>query len=215
MNTNRFHLTFLVFILFTTSSINLFADQVPAVPLNKDSVSIEKLKIKIDSLSGKIQEFQKKLAEPIKIECTKNYDDLKWQHWCIIFFMPLIMLIFAITFFIVFYRSKEFKVARLIGIGKQTHNGIEDKKEVEAQSTSRFIALLTGLTAIFVSTTLVMYYGYMMVAQCNNALDLDGLWKILAGLGIGIIPYGINVWNKNVKEEAATGTTTPTNPPKP
>ncbi|MFN8332207.1 MAG: hypothetical protein U0T81_13500 [Saprospiraceae bacterium] len=48
-----------------------------------------------------------------------------------------------------------------------------------------------------------MYYGYMLVAQCNNA-NLDGLWKILAGLGIGIIPYGINVQLKNTKEEAAT-----------
>ncbi|MBK8403845.1 MAG: hypothetical protein IPP06_16355 [Saprospiraceae bacterium] len=49
-----------------------------------------------------------------------------------------------------------------------------------------------------------MYNGYLLVAQCNGGIDADGLWKILAGLGIGIIPYGINVWNKNTKEEAAT-----------
>ncbi|MBK6353846.1 MAG: hypothetical protein IPO72_18900 [Saprospiraceae bacterium] len=204
MNANYFNLTLLVSILIASSSISLFADQASAAPLNKDSISIEKLKTKIDSLSYKILELQKQITVSTKIECTKKYDDFKWQHWSIIFFMPVIMTIFAITLFIVLYRSKEFKVVKLFEIYRPPSNGIEEKKEIETQSTSRFIALLTGLTAIFVATTLVMYNGYLLVAQCNGGIDADGLWKILAGLGIGIIPYGINVWNKNTKEEAAT-----------
>ena len=203
MNANYFNLTLLVSILIASSSISLFADQASAAPLNKDSISIEKLKTKIDSLSYKILELQKQITVSTKIECTKKYDDFKWQHWSIIFFMPVIMTIFAITLFIVLYRSKEFKVVKLFEIYRPPSNGIEEKKEIETQSTSRFIALLTGLTAIFVATTLVMYNGYLLVAQCNGGIDADGLWKILAGLGIGIIPYGINVWNKNTKEEAA------------
>lgn len=85
MNANYFNLTLLVSILIASSSISLFADQASAAPLNKDSISIEKLKTKIDSLSYKILELQKQITVSTKIECTKKYDDFKWQHWSIIF----------------------------------------------------------------------------------------------------------------------------------
>ncbi|MBK9962829.1 MAG: hypothetical protein IPP06_16350 [Saprospiraceae bacterium] len=140
MNANYFNLTLLVSILIASSSISLFADQASAAPLNKDSISIEKLKTKIDSLSYKVLELQKQITVSTKIECTKKYDDFKWQHWSIIFFMPVIMTIFAITLFIVLYRSKEFKVVKLFEIYRPPSNGIEEKKEIETQSTSRFIA---------------------------------------------------------------------------
>lgn len=214
MNSNHFILSALVILLISVTDISTYAAPTTPIDSNKSSIEIEKLKKVTDSLSSQIQVLQKKQAEQVKIECTKNYNDIKFLQWCIIFFMPFIMVAFAIVFFIVFYKSKEFKIASLIGISKKSEIGTDEAKEIEIQSTSRFIALLTGLTAIFISTTLIMFYGYIMVAQCNTSFDFDGLWKILAGLGIGIIPYGINVWNKNVKEEAAAGTTTAPEPPK-
>ncbi len=191
-------LTCLVFVglsgqIFSTPSLD---------SLKNTHIKIDSLTKSIDSLSKRVDVLEKIITEPEKKECTGEVKG--FGEWFVVLFMPVVMLLFSIVFFFVFKNSAEFKVSKLIGIGMSKQNG----EAVEGQSTSRFILLLTGLTAIFVSTTLVMYYGYMMVAQCNNVLDLDGLWKILAGLGIGIIPYGINVWNKNVKEEAATGTAT-------
>lgn len=192
---------FLTWLLFVGLSGHVFSS--PSLDSLKDAhIKIESLTKSIGSLAKKVDALEKINAEPAKKECTGDVKGI--GEWFVVLFMPIVMLLFSIVFFLVFKKSDEFKVSKLIGIGIIKQNG----EVVEGQSTSRFILLLTGLTAIFVSTTLVMYYGYMMVAQCNNVLDLDGLWKILAGLGIGIIPYGINVWNKNVKEEAATGPVT-------
>lgn len=192
---------FLTCLLFLGLCGHVFS--APSLDSLKDAhVKIDNLTKNIGSLAKRVDFLEKNNAELVKKECTGEVKG--FGEWFVVLFMPVVMLLFSIVFFFVFKKSDEFKVSKLIGIGMNKQNG----EAVEGQSTSRFILLLTGLTAVFVSTTLVMYYGYMMVAQCNNVLDLDGLWKILAGLGIGIIPYGINVWNKNVKEEAATGATT-------
>ncbi len=71
------------------------------------------------------------------------------------------------------------------------------------RSTSRLLAFITGVTAILIAICLVSYYAYAMFAGCGNDAQLNALWKILLGLGIGIIPYGINVWNGNPKEQPA------------
>ena len=68
------------------------------------------------------------------------------------------------------------------------------------RSTSRLLAFITGLIAIIIAVCLVSYHGYALFAGCSGEKQLDSLWKILAGLGIGVIPYGINVWNGNAKE---------------
>lgn len=70
-------------------------------------------------------------------------------------------------------------------------------------STSRLMAFITGICAIIIALCLTTYYGYYEIAECNGKMEFDGLWKILVGLGIGVLPYGINVWNGNAKEVRA------------
>jgi len=172
--------------------------------------NIDVLSKRLDSIGNKVAIFESKLNERREVKCNRSAKDFTREEWIIIFFMPGVILLFSIVLLYVLKQSPDFKFTKVIGLG----NGKDEGQET--QSSSRFIAILTGLTAIFVATTLVMYNGYLMVAQCNNAIDVDGLWKILAGLGIGVIPYGINVWNKNVKEETATGkTSSSTQNPKP
>ena len=153
-------------------------------------------------LSEKLSNIEEYIQQASEAKC-RNASEIKWQQWAIVFFMPVTMLLFAIVFAFKFRNSKELKFSRLIGLSEKND---EDDKLL---SSSRFIALLTGLTAIFVTTTLVMYYGYIMVAECNIKLPLSQLWTIIAGLGIGVIPYGFNVWNRNNKE------TLDSNPKKP
>jgi hypothetical protein len=146
-----------------------------------------------DSLYAKLLKIEENTEQNSELKC-KDVSELKWQHWVIVFFMPVAMLLFALIFTIKFRNSKELKFSRLVGLTDETD------KEDKLLSSSRFIAILTGLTAIFVTTTLIMYYGYIMVAECNIKLPLSQLWTIIAGLGIGVIPYGFNVWNRNNKE---------------
>ena len=197
----------LAFLLLFGLSGNVFSTP-PLDSLAIAYTKIDTLNKSMESLTNKVTTIEDKIAKPLEIKCNKKACEIKALEWIVIFFMPAVMLLFAFIMLYVLSKSDEFKFTRVIGIGN------EKDKENKMQSTSRFIAVLTGLTAIFVSTTLVMYNGYLMVAQCNNAIDVDGLWKILAGLGIGVIPYGINVWNKNTKEEAATGTSTSSTTPK-
>lgn len=155
-----------------------------------------------DSLYAKLLKIEENTEQNSELKC-KDVSELKWQHWVIVFFMPVTMLLFALIFTIKFRNSKELKFSRLVGLTDETD------KEDKLLSSSRFIALLTGLTAIFVTTTLIMYYGYIMVAECNIKLPLSQLWTIIAGLGIGVIPYGFNVWNRNNKENPGSNTEKP------
>ena len=72
------------------------------------------------------------------------------------------------------------------------------------RSVSRLMAFLTGVIAIVIAVCLVSYQAYAIFAGCGSEKQFDALWKILAALGIGVIPYGINVWNGNAKEQTKT-----------
>lgn len=196
MNFNTIYRSFLIIGIAAIFTVSAQAESDAAIQTANDSIQLALTNRKLDSLANQLDSLKKNLIFCQKTECTGEVTGF-WE-WLVVLFMPGTMLLLAFIFMIKFWNSKDFTASRLLGI---TPDEGENNK---LQSTSRFILILTGLTAIFASTTLVMYYGYMMVAQCNNAMNLDGLWKILAGLGIGIIPYGINVWNKNTKEEAAT-----------
>ncbi|NJO24718.1 MAG: hypothetical protein HC867_01430 [Bacteroidia bacterium] len=69
------------------------------------------------------------------------------------------------------------------------------------RSVSRLLAFVTGVIALVIAVCLVSYHGYAMFAGCGGEKQFDALWKVLLGLGIGVIPYGINVWNGNPKEQ--------------
>ena len=115
MKANHLFQIFLLFLFVTANCATTYAADNQSDSLKKATLTIIELKKNIDSLNVQLIDIQKKLSEPKKIECTRANVDFKWQHWLIIFFMPMIMLIFSVTFFIVFYRTKEFKISKLIG----------------------------------------------------------------------------------------------------
>lgn len=60
------------------------------------------------------------------------------------------------------------------------------------RSSSRFIALLTIFTILIIVICLVCYYIYFTISDYQPMPNISGLWKIIATLLIGIIPYSIN-----------------------
>lgn len=57
------------------------------------------------------------------------------------------------------------------------------------KSASRLIAFLTAISAIVIALSLITYYAYGYMTQIGDMKNLDELWKIIAGLGIGVVPY--------------------------
>lgn len=71
----------------------------------------------------------------------------------------------------------------------------DPKNMMLLRSSSRLIAFMSGLTAIVISVTLMTFYFYDVLSGTNTSQTtyLDSVWKIIAGLGIGVLPYGFNM----------------------
>lgn len=166
--------------------------------MNKDSSSYveltQKLKVISDTLNFNSQ---------IKCEECSN-KDMSWPHW-LLTLMPILLSFLAIWYFMNTLKLKSFNFAEALS-GREMEkvvnaDGTTSNELRPVASTSRLMAFITGITAIIIALCLTCYYGYHQIAECNNKLEFEGLWKILIGLGIGIIPYGINIWGGNSKEK--------------
>lgn len=118
---------------------------------------------------------------------------------------PIILGILFISYFIYELKKNSFNFAEAVSgkVLEKSSNESKGVKQIEDKyigSTSRLLAFITGLSAIVIALCLTCFYGYYMISECNGKMEFDGLWNILIGLGIGVIPYGINVWNGNEKE---------------
>lgn len=82
----------------------------------------------------------------------------------------------------------------------QSANEAETTSDIPVKSSSRLIAMLTGMVSLIIAICLTSYAGYRAIIGSEQTVDIDGLWKVLAALGIGVVPYGINVFNGNSKE---------------
>lgn len=56
------------------------------------------------------------------------------------------------------------------------------------KSASRVIAFLSGLTSIVIGICLITFYAYAFV-YAKPMPDIEAIWKIIASLGIGVVPY--------------------------
>lgn len=69
-------------------------------------------------------------------------------------------------------------------------------------SVSRFIVFLSGLTALTLSACLSTFYIYQYFVNPASPPDLANLSNIIWGLGIGVVPYGVNKVANSIKGEA-------------
>ena len=155
-------------------------------------IEIKKMETKLSSLDTSLKKLDTLFVNQIKkeacLECKKNSDNFNNTDRLVIFLFPAVLILFSVLLLLRFLKSNELGLKRVFGLGDGDPNNI---------NASKFIAALTGLVAIFISAALTMYHGYSMVSQCNQTLSLDGLWKVLISLGIGIVPYGIYLFKKN------------------
>jgi len=176
---------------------------------DKDSAKPQQVEVKItvDNKDSSKTAAAKTAVEVCKTCKAEKVKDFQW----LLVFLP------AIVFFILFYyfmgwlRKDKYKLADALSacepltLTEQTKDaagvvtGTTDT-DVMPRSSSRLIAFLTGLTAMTIGLSLTTYYIFITLADCPNP-DLDGLWKVIASLGIGIIPYGANMWKESKKAD--------------
>jgi hypothetical protein len=184
---------------------------------NRDSI-IKSQSAKLDSISkAKVGATDQESSTVCRSCCGKA--ELGWKQWLLVF-LPTLFVIFLGSYLMKWIKKEKFKLSEALSGAsvtmmkpvsrpdrKNPSNNITTNEPVTepVPSMSRFIAFITGVAAVIIAVCLVTYYAYFAIAECNTPVNYEQLWKILAGLGIGVIPYGINVWNKNTKE----------NPPQP
>ncbi|SHN07404.1 hypothetical protein [Mucilaginibacter sp. OK098] len=69
------------------------------------------------------------------------------------------------------------------------------------QSTSRLIALLTGLVALVIGVCLTTFFMYRYFTDSAKPVDLSNLTTVIYGLGIGVLPYGFNKASAAIKSQ--------------
>lgn len=182
--------------------------------LKKQDAFIKKLSAEVDSLS--------KIKPVVCTDCTKA--TLKPAQNFLVF-TPLVLLLLVAIIFIIWIRNSNFTLEDALSVAPTVTQFEEAAKARAAAaqaanaagvappsipdpkpqgSVSRLLAFITGVVAIIIAVCLVSYNAYAMFAGCGGEKQFDALWKVLLGLGIGVIPYGINVWNGNAKEQPTT-----------
>jgi len=77
----------------------------------------------------------------------------------------------------------------------------DDQDKAPPQSTSRFIAFLTGLVALTIGICLTTFFIYQYFNNPDKPADLSNLTSVIWGLGIGVLPYGFNKGSAALKPQ--------------
>lgn len=178
----------------------------------KDSSKPQQVEVKI-SLDNKKDTTKESVGNAKKEECkTCHTDKVKGIQWVLVF-LPTIFFLVLFYYFMTWLKRDGFKLADALSscepltLSQQTKD--DDGKltnttssQVLPRSASRIIAFLTGITAMVIGLCLITYYIFITLADCPS-LNLDDLWKVIASLGIGIIPYGANMWKESKTDSQA------------
>ncbi len=217
-----FQMLILFFLSFT---INAQTNAISDSTILPDSIT--KLPARTTLVEKKVDTIQKKVStpvnEPCNAGCKGEMDVMKW----IMVLIPLILFLAIGTILTHLILKNHFELSEALSTttvtetkavsGTKSLDGAETPAYTSSTtkpvgSTSRLIAFFTGLTAIIIAICLLSYYAYFTIAECNGNPKFDQMWTILLGLGIGVIPYGVNVWRGNQKESKTPNDHTTTKP---
>jgi len=160
-------------------------------------------KLKADSIS-KADTIKKLQAQiPAIGECRSC--EINWIEKLLVV-LPAALFLCLAFYFLRWLKREKFRLSDALSADVPTsfspskttikdvaNSGSETIKETQEpnypNSSSRLIAFLTSISAIVIALSLITYYAYGYITKAGNMTNLDGLWKIVAGLGIGVVPY--------------------------
>lgn len=192
---------FLVLCATLFSAITIHAEVKDSIPTQKVDVQV---KVSTDT-TGKALAESKKAAD-----CkTCKTDKVQGLSWLLVF-LPTLLFVGLLYYFTAWLKKDRYKLAEAlsscdkVALVTQTNDaqgnltGSQSTEQLP-RSSSRLIAFLTGITAMIIGVCLTTYYIYCTLADCPNP-ELDGLWKVIAALGIGVVPYGANMLKESRKD---------------
>lgn len=187
----------------------LFGMSLLANGQDKDTTKPQKVEVKI-SVENKSDSLKENVAKSGSQVCkTCNPGKVNKEEWILVL-LPTIFFLLLFYYFMGWLKKDNFKISEALSscdpltLTQQTKDNDGTvtgtaATQVLPKSSSRLIAFLTAVTAMVIAICLTTYYIFITLADCPNP-DLDGLWKIIASLGIGIIPYGANMWKESKKD---------------
>ena len=176
-------------ICFKSSALGIDTSTTP-IPPNVDSIKKE-----IKTIEKNLSIISKKIQETEAISFGEG----------VIIALPEILFLLLFFYFMNWLKKDNYKLADALSADStdsffKTTDTKQDSSDPTktittinetpnyARSSSRVIAFLTGVTALVISLTIMTLYTYSYITG-KEKMDLDGLWKIIAGLGIGVVPY--------------------------
>lgn len=183
-----------------------------------DFAKAQNPKVEVDSavskLTAEVKRLQEELYKAKKTDkngkneqlatenITTDEANLSSLEWVIVF-LPSAFFLLMFYYFMSWLKKDNYRLADALSSCDPVEISDPEKSDgskidVLPRSSSRMIAFLTGLAAIVVALGVltVQFYGFLTE---NKSFETDGMWKLLLSLGIGVIPYGINMFTKNDK----------------
>lgn len=130
-----------------------------------------------------------------------------WQ-WILVF-LPVILFSFVLFYTLKRLKTEHYSLSEMLSDNEPSEIDVDNplarnadgtpvagqpafiKKSVLVRSTSRMAAFISSICAVAIGTCSTSYYFYMYL-KTAQAPNLDSLYDILLGLGIGVVPYAIN-----------------------
>lgn len=198
-----FFSTFLAILLWLSSGSKAAGDSLGVIKSQSLTIQTLSKKLQKDSLSH--QDTLKKLKTQIPVVNECRSCEVNWMEKLLIILPAGLFLIFAF-YFMKWLKREKFKLGDALASDKpeayatsrvttmsEAQPGVsattETNEPVYSKSSSRLIAFLTSIAAIVIAISLITYYAYGYITHSGDMNNLDELWKIIAGLGIGIVPY--------------------------
>ncbi len=150
---------------------------------------INELKVKDTSFMrvDSIMNYRIEKLENIPQRCFKQ--TLSNKEWAFVYCPIVLLIIYTGLFSIGIYRDKKIE-----GLFKSMFLASENSDTIIVPG--KFVVFIGGMTAVIISLFVLSFFAYILIAQCDNNLDVSNLWKLIAALGIGVIPYGFYIFSK-------------------
>jgi hypothetical protein len=110
----------------------------------------------------------------------------------IVFLLPVLFFILVFSFVSWARNDEGFYLSNALSACPPPGTVSEQVNTKTQNSVSRLIAFMTGVVAVVLAVCFSSFYMYYSFAWNGNPPNLETFWKVVASLGIGVVPYGVN-----------------------
>lgn len=110
----------------------------------------------------------------------------------IVFLLPVLFFILVFSFVSWAKNDEGFYLSNALSACPPPGTVSEQVNTKNQNSVSRLIAFMTGVVAVVLAVCFSSFYMYYCFAWNGNPPNLETFWKVVASLGIGVVPYSVN-----------------------